>query len=133
MNNLQQQIQNGGIAPVATNQGEMGYGQQMNPNVDYTFTGGAHGATNIAAFTVDEYGRVYNINEILPDDKLAKVSEYAYADLTKQRREKLENSGQKFESGELKLIDYDISISIILFLVFFIIISSNLSKFSLFY
>ena len=67
----------------------------------YTFTGGAHGATNIAAFTVDEYGRVYNINEILPDDKLAKVSEYAYADLTKQRREKLENSGQKFESGEL--------------------------------
>ena len=46
MQAIQQQIQNGGVAQIGTNKGEMGYGQQMNPNVDYSFTAGGEDMGN---------------------------------------------------------------------------------------
>jgi hypothetical protein len=66
----------------------------------YTFTGGAHGSTQIFAFTQDEFGKVIAIEDILPTDKLEKISKIAYTELQKQRQTRLK---------EFKLSDKEIA------------------------
>lgn len=68
----------------------------------YTYTGGAHGSTQIQAFTQDEFARVYSVSELLPDDKLEIVSKLAYADLQKQRRSRLESIAPKMTKKEIE-------------------------------
>lgn len=68
----------------------------------YTFTGGAHGSTQIYAFTQDEFGKAYTVSEILPDEKLENASKLAYADLQKQRRNRLEDISPKMSEKEIQ-------------------------------
>jgi hypothetical protein len=70
----------------------------------YNYTGGAHGSTYIAAYTIDEYGKVYSTEEILPTSKLANINEYVTSEIQKQRQARLtpEDSGlSKTEIDEL--------------------------------
>lgn len=57
----------------------------------YTFTGGAHGSTQIIAFTQDEFGKTIGIEEILPKVKLDKIAKLSYENLLKQRRERMKS------------------------------------------
>lgn len=55
----------------------------------YTFTGGAHGGTDIVPITYDEKLQEIPVEQIIPDDKLEIVSKYCYDDLLKQKKERL--------------------------------------------
>lgn len=68
----------------------------------YTYTGGAHGSTAIAAYTINEYGKVYTIEEILPENKLAKISDYIFAEIQKQRKERLSGGESGLNKKEIE-------------------------------
>jgi uncharacterized protein YxeA len=59
----------------------------------YTFTGGAHGATDIFPITLDQNLKVLKSEDILPEKSLEKVSKLAFADLLKQKRERMKGYG----------------------------------------
>jgi uncharacterized protein YxeA len=55
----------------------------------YTFTGGAHGATDIFPITLNKNLQILKVEEILPEKSLEKVSKLAFAEILKQKRERL--------------------------------------------
>lgn len=59
----------------------------------YTFTGGAHGSTDIHPITLNDKLEFLSVDRILPDDQLSKVSALCYDDLLKQKKERLKESG----------------------------------------
>lgn len=59
----------------------------------YTFTGGAHGGTDIFPITLNQKLEILTPENILPDDKLKKVSEIAYKDIIRQKKERLKEYG----------------------------------------
>lgn len=64
----------------------------------YTFTGGAHGSTIVYPITLNENQEIVTAEQVLPSDKLTKVSKLAYADLLKQKRERMKSYGSMTES-----------------------------------
>lgn len=66
----------------------------------YTFTGGAHGATNALAITLDENGKEINLENILPAASLEKVSKIVYDEILRQKTQKLSEGMTKKEFSE---------------------------------
>jgi hypothetical protein len=71
----------------------------------YTFTGGAHGASNIYPITYNDKLELLSVDKLLPDDKLEKVAKLAYADILKQKKERLKSSGMSEKEIEKSLKD----------------------------
>jgi uncharacterized protein YxeA len=59
----------------------------------YTFTGGAHGATDIFPITLNKNLQILKAEDILPEKSLEKVSRLAVDDLLKQKRERMKSYG----------------------------------------
>lgn len=59
----------------------------------YTFTGGAHGATQIFPITENEKQEIVTASQILPDDKLLKVSKLAESNIRIQKKERMKSFG----------------------------------------
>ncbi len=55
----------------------------------YTYTGGAHGATDIFPITYNDKLEVIPVEKILPDSSLEKVSKICFEEILKQKKEKL--------------------------------------------
>ena len=66
----------------------------------YTFTGGAHGATDIRAITLSDSGNEITLEDILPAKSLERISKIAYTEILKQKKAKLQNSMTKKEYQE---------------------------------
>jgi hypothetical protein len=73
----------------------------------YSFTGGAHGGLTLLPITFDQEGNEINIEKILPAKSLKKVSEIAFVQLQKLRKDKL--FAQKLTSKEVSDILKDTS------------------------
>lgn len=71
----------------------------------YTFTGGAHGATNIHPITFNEELQYLSPERILPDSLLAKVSALCYDDLARQKKERLKSSGMSEKEIDASIKD----------------------------
>lgn len=67
----------------------------------YNYTGGAHGGTYIAAYTLDEYGKVYSTEEILPTDKLEKINQFVFEEIQKQRKARLSSGDSGLSKSEI--------------------------------
>ena len=72
----------------------------------YTFTGGAHGSTDISALTLNTEGKVMPITEIIKDKDLAKVSQIAKQQITTEKRKRLINSGMTKQDVD-SILNYD--------------------------
>jgi hypothetical protein len=59
----------------------------------YTFTGGAHGGTEVFPVVFNDKLEIVPIDKILPETTLVKVSALCEADLKKQKRERLKSYG----------------------------------------
>ncbi len=69
----------------------------------YTFTGGAHGGTQILPITMNEKLEILSSEQVLPTEKLQKVSELAYQNLITQKKKRLlEFMSEKEISENLK-------------------------------
>lgn len=72
----------------------------------YTFTGGAHGGTQVSVVTLDKSGNLVPIEKIIPDDKLAKVSEISKKQIIQEKRKRLITSGMSAEDIK-SITNYD--------------------------
>jgi hypothetical protein len=68
----------------------------------YTFTGGAHGSTNISAITLDTDGKVLPVEEILKTQNLPKIAPIARREILTEKRKRLSAGG--IESKDLESI-----------------------------
>ncbi len=71
----------------------------------YTFTGGAHGATNIHPITFNEELQYLSAERILPNDLLPKVSALCYDDIMKQKKARYAGGGSTNKDIEDMLKD----------------------------
>jgi hypothetical protein len=67
----------------------------------YNYTGGAHGGTYIAAYTVDEYGKVYNAEGILPTESIEKISAFVTSEIQRLRKERLTSNDSGLSKSEI--------------------------------
>jgi hypothetical protein len=65
----------------------------------YSFTGGAHGGISLLPYTFSADGKELSIESILPTNRLQKVSQIAFVEIQKQRKNKLFE--QKLTSKEV--------------------------------
>lgn len=68
----------------------------------YTFTGGAHGSTDISAITLDTDGKVLPVEEILKTQNLPKIAPIARREILTEKRKRLSAGG--IESKDLESI-----------------------------
>lgn len=59
----------------------------------YTFTGGAHGGTDIYPIVLNEKKEVVPVDKILPEKSLPKIAKLCEEDLRKQKRERMKSYG----------------------------------------
>lgn len=68
----------------------------------YNYTGGAHGGTQIATYTTDEYGKVYSSEDILPSSKLEKINKYVFEEIQKLRKTRLTSDDSGLSKSEIE-------------------------------
>lgn len=66
----------------------------------YTFTGGAHGATDIDALTLDSEGKVMPITDIISDKDLVKIAPIARQQILTEKRKRLNAGGVESKDVE---------------------------------
>ena len=59
----------------------------------YTFTGGAHGSTDVSAITLDTNGKVLPVEEILKTQNLPKIAPIARREILTEKRKRLSAGG----------------------------------------
>jgi hypothetical protein len=67
----------------------------------YNYTGGAHGGTNVLAYTIDETGKIYQAKDFLGESVLPKISDFVAKDILRQKKERLSNPEQKLSEKEV--------------------------------
>lgn len=72
----------------------------------YTFTGGAHGSTDVSALTLNTEGTVIPVTEIIKDKDLVKISQIAKQQITIEKRKRLTNSGMTKQDIN-SILNYD--------------------------